>query len=738
MKKSDLLSASALAFGTCLCLSVPAFAQTNRGAVASPEEVETVIVTARKVEERLQDVPISGQVLGTQQLQALVLDKVDDYVRQIPSATVINSGPDYLTDISIRGQGGGRNGFSESAVGIYRNGVYVAGGGFGGRTFNSLDLADIQRFEVFRGPQGALFGRNAVGGAVNVVSARPDLDITSARIQVNLDDRLRDQGVGMANLVLNKGQSALRLVATGTSQRGGFYTDTNTGNFVDKQSFSGARVSWRSIFADGWNLGLTLESSTNQAPGFSALGRRIDVANRAERFDPGKFERNASRVGKVKIGETTAFGELSKDFTAGTFSLVYSYKDRDGRRLNEDLDHFLGFEDVSGSDLTVEQAEQFTRNGLEARFASALSENGSRWVIGADYQSYEDDVSTINDGITNVVALRELATRTDLSTEELTSWSIFGLYEAKISANLTLSGEARYQTDDKAFTFTRIDRVPTPTNTSLATIPISKDWTQFSPSATLRYQYNDASNIYLRASSAYRPGGFNIGTGNTAFLSYEPEKTESLELGVKTKIGGINLSAAVYGSQTEDLQVVTSVSTTDTTFVLVNVPDATNWGAEIEVSGSWQVGKGRLSFNASAAHTNGEFGDNSRVLVNAVTYDISGTRQPRTRDYTATVGLRYGLPVTDGVRGFGAFNLTSEGGGFENAIGALNIPGQSRELEDVERYDLRIGVESKVWRFSIYGQNLGNSVSLAQTINGNEYYTAPKVVGAQFVFNIGP
>jgi iron complex outermembrane recepter protein len=319
----------------------------------------------------------------------------------------------------------------------------------------------------------------------------------------------------------------------------------------------------------------------------------------------------------------------------------------------------------------------------------------------------------------------------------LKSWSIFGLYETKLGQNLTLAGEARYQVDKKDFTFERIDRVPTPTNTSIATIPINKDWEQFSPNAALRYQYNAASNVYLRAASAYRPGGFNAGTGNPAFLSYEPEKTQAVELGWKSRIGGVALNAAAYTSKTEDLQVVTSVSATDTTFVLVNVPNATNWGFEFEASGAWQIGPGRLSLSASAAHTDGEFGDNARILVNAVTYDISGIKQPRNRDYTATLNVRYGFAVTGSLRAFGAFNITSEGGGFENAIGALNIPGQSRSLEDVERYDLRLGLESKVWRFSIYGQNLGNSVSLAQTIQGNEYYTAPRVIGAQFVFNIG-
>ncbi|MCF6274786.1 MAG: TonB-dependent receptor plug domain-containing protein, partial [Robiginitomaculum sp.] len=97
---------------------------------------DEIIVTARKQDENLEDVPSSISSLSASDIELLALDGIGDFVRQIPNAILINAGPEYLSDISIRGQGGGRQGFSESATGIYRNGIYIAGGGFGGRSFN--------------------------------------------------------------------------------------------------------------------------------------------------------------------------------------------------------------------------------------------------------------------------------------------------------------------------------------------------------------------------------------------------------------------------------------------------------------------------------------------------------------------------------------------------------------------------------------------------------------------------
>ena len=109
-------------------LPAHAFAQST-GATDTGDGTE-IIVQARRVGESIQDVPASVSVLNADSIARLAIENVADYTRQTPGAILIGSGPEYLNDIALRGQGGGRLGFSESTTGIYRDGIYVAGGGF--------------------------------------------------------------------------------------------------------------------------------------------------------------------------------------------------------------------------------------------------------------------------------------------------------------------------------------------------------------------------------------------------------------------------------------------------------------------------------------------------------------------------------------------------------------------------------------------------------------------------------
>lgn len=736
MRQGKTLSAVLMLAATTV--SVAAMASASAAAQSAAKDDE-IVVTARKTEERLRDVPVAASVLGEDDLETLVLDKIEDYLRQSPSTILVSGGPEYLSDISIRGQGGGRQGFSESASGIYRNGIYVAGGGFGGRSFNTLDLYDVSRVETLRGPQGALFGRNAVGGAINVVNNRPDLAKWSAQAELGYDDRARTTYQGFLNAPIVEGNVSARLAFTGYEQNDGFYVDVNTGDNVDDQNFFGARASVAWAPNENWTATLTGEWSRSGAPSFSALGRRLDVAGRAERFDPSPFERNASRVGAVDITEKTFFAEIDGDVSFGDLTVVGVYRQRDGERTNDDLDHFLGFENVGGSDLVVNQAEDFDRFGVEARLASKnWSGSKLRWLVGADIQNSSSDVRTVNSGVTTVSALLEVRSRSDLTLEEAESWSVFGLGEWDVTDRLTATFEARYLEDDRDFRFQRIDAIPVPTNSSLgpATDTVKSDG--FNPTGTIRYRLDSDNIVYGRVATAFRPGGFNSGTINPGFISYEKESVLGGEIGWKGKlVPWLETALTAYVADSKDLQVVTAISTTDTTTALVNVPGSFTYGFEAEFTAKFKLGPGVLSFQGSAANAYGKFDENSIILVQGVTYDISGTRTNRSRDLTAVLNTSYFAPITQGVRGFGVVTVRTENGGYENAIGALKVPGQSRSLDDFTLVDFRVGADIGKVRASFFIQNVGNETVLLQNVQQNEYFGSRRIIGGQIRVNFG-
>ncbi len=735
-----LMQASIQALALAAAAS-PAFAQT------APSGDEEIIVTARRTAERLQDVPVAANVLGAEQLETLVLDRLEDYLRQSPSTVLVNGGPEYLSDIAIRGQGGGRNGFSESASGVYRNGIFVAGGGFGGRAFNTLDLFDAARVETLRGPQGALFGRNAVGGAVNVVTRRPDLDGVSGMFSLGYDDRDRSTLRGVLNAPIIDDRLAARIAVVGYDQTDGFYRDVNTGENVDDQSFYGGRLSVLGQLNEAWTITLTGESSSSTAPSFSALGRRLDVAGRAERFDPGPFERNASRVGDVVIDENTGFLEINGDLGFADLTVVGAYRHRDGLRANDDLDHFLGFEDVNANsivtDLRVDQGEVYERSGLEVRLASPSSSDGAlRWLIGADVQQSDSDVLTVNSGTAgNSSPVREQRARTETFQEDVASWSVFGLAEWQLNPLVSFTVEGRYQADDKDFQFQRIDREPAGAGNPNTSIGPATDQLQsefFTPGVSARFRIDDDNIVYVRGATAFRPGGFNTGTINPGFISYEPETIISGEVGWKGRLfGRLTGSVAAYYNESEDVQVVTAISSTDTTTALVNVPGSASWGIEVEASTFFDVGPGRLTLQGSMSTADGEYDAGSIVIVQGVSYDISGSRINRARDLTAVLNVRYDWSVSSALNAFVVATAQTESGGYENVIGALKVPGQSRSLDDFAKFDLRVGIESGPWAASVFARNIGDDPEFLQNVLGNEYYGLPRVIGAELSFRFG-
>lgn len=739
MAKRTMLATTALA----CAVATPAYAQqqptaapATEGAQAAGDGDNVIIVQARRRDELLEDVPGSVSAITEAQLLTRSNERLEDFLRQTPSATVVFAGPEYLRDVSIRGQGGGRNGFSDASTGLYRNGIFVAGGGFGGRTFNALDLFDVGSFEVYRGPQGALYGRNAVGGAVNIITNQPTRG-TGGSVQIGYDERQRLSGEARVNLGLGD-FGAIRVGATGFDQNDGFFTSALTGEPLDTSDFLGLRIAARLFDIAGFSATATYELSRADAPGFSSLGQRTAVPSRpTAAFDPDIELRNASRAGRVEIDEDTFFVNVDGAIGATDVALVFTHKTRDAVRFNEDLDHFIGFQGIGGSDLIVEQSEDFERTGVELRFTSQ-ADGPLTWLVGVDWQDLSSEVATENSGVTAVAALREQATRSDFSTDNYVSYSAFGSLEYKITPALALAFEGRVQRDERDFDFQRVDRAPTPVNTSIAPLTLSASETRFTPGATVKWSFADDSQAYLRLASAYRPAGFNIGTNNFDAIPYRAETGYGAELGLKLPlVDGLRASLSAYYLLLDDAQVVTTVSATDTTVVLQNIPDAQYGGLELELNGSWQLGPGRLSIDASAATQFGEFGDGSFITVNGTVFDVSGEQANRVRDFIGNFTTTYDVRFNDSLSGFFTATINGENGGFENAVGALDVPNVSRILEGFALLSLRAGVRFDGFTLSAFANNITDERYIQQNVQGNNFFNEGRVFGVNLRAQFG-
>lgn len=706
---------------------------------------DTIVVTARKRSENLEDVAASVSVLSGEDTELLALDGIADYVRQIPNATLVSAGPEYLADISIRGQGGGRQGFSESATGIYRNGIYVAGGGFGGRSFSRLDFFDVDRIETYRGPQGALYGRNAVGGAINVISQRPTDDLT-AEFEAGYESPERISGQAVLNAPLGEAFAA-RIGAYYVDQQNGFIDNETTGEAVDTREYFGMRGQVRADVSSVTTANLTVEYFESTAPGFSALGQRLAgraVAGQVGDAEPGPFVSRDSRTGIVEIDSVAVFGELNSTLGVGDLTAIFSYKQRNGNRFNEDLDSFLGFQGVTvagiATDLTASQTEDFERFGGEIRLASD-TDGGLSWLIGADFGAHTDDVVTANGGVAGLGGLAALATRIDSFTEDLTTFSGFGLVDIPFGSRTTMTLEARVQHDKKDFVFTREQSGAIVLDTG----DVSESWTRFLPAVTLSHDFAESQKIYVRAATGYRPGGFNTGldTSNAEFIPYDPETAYSFEAGVKGVLGrGIRYGLTGYYVITSDIQAVSTLGTTTTTTALQNVGDTNVYGVEAEIGGVTPVGPGRLRWNFAAASGTGEFSDDAVItttgggtVVDVV--ELGGVRVNRTRDYIISANAFYIAPFAGGdIDWFIGGSMQTEGGGYENASGGSVSP-TGRSLDHFLLFDARAGFSGDGWRLSAFGKNLNDDIYRLQTVNGNAFFNEPRKYGVELQVQFG-
>ena len=679
---------------------------------------DTVVVTGRRRAEALERIPLSESVLTDEALSERIIDDTVDLLQQLPSAEVVSSGPEYLQDITIRGQGSGRQAFSEAATGLYRNGVSITGGGFGGRSLSRLDMFDAKRIEVLRGPQGALYGRNAVGGAINVVTARPD-DTYSARVGATYEfetDRRRIEGV--MNVPLVKDRLSVRIGGFHDRQHEGFITSALSGNYLDTSEYAGVRAQARAWLGEDTTVNLTIENFDSTTPAFATLGYR------AEKDGDQIFVRTAlDREPPVDVKETTVIGEFETKFDTSTLKMVGAYKTREGGRYEEDLDHFANLNPAFDGRGSLN--EDYDRYAADISLTSDDTQR-LRWLVGADMVSSDQYSRTFNE----LFALNRVLADNNF-TEDLTSWSTFGSLAYDLTSQIEISGEARYQSDEKELLLVDVLGGP-------AQLEGNKDWDAFLPGVAINYKPTDASTYYLRYATGYRPGGYNVRAlnGSDEGFVYDPELARSVEAGYRARIGRFRLATAVYHVWTDDTLITTSLETTSTgtnTIVLQNAEGSKAYGAELELDTRQPIGAGMLTASLALSTMRGTYDEGTTIIANGAVVDLSGNDINRLRDIQGALNLAYSHPVTPMADFFVSGGWQFSQGGLETQRGASGTVAQ----DDVDQVDARIGFRGDGWTVSAFVENLTDEIYRVQTVTSNDYFNQPRTFGIQVRYSFG-
>ena len=521
-------------FVAAAAISVPgiAAAQSAPGGVAEPSGggLDEIIVTAQKRDQNLQQTPISMAAFQAEALEERGVTNIGQLASAVPNLAIkpFGSSPTTLR-LFIRGVGANDSQITQDPpVGIYLNGVYIA------RPVGlSLDIPDIERIEVLRGPQGTLYGRNTTGGAINIITQKPDDQLSGSQL------------LGFGNYGAVHSQTVVNIpVADGFYVKGAFDWNRrdgwlkNTGEGPDFSGFNrrSVRFDARWLPTDNFTIDYSFDRSVSSytpdyyhlsevSPGFTgvleAQPRRL---KRAALPTPLLKSRDRASGHALTLTLDTGLGEL-KSISAYRKLWTDSYQDFSG---NPDLSIY-----TSGFKLAQNQFSQ------ELQLVGGNASKSLEYAVGAYYfreRGRDEGLATI--AIADVVVpTRNLARNSTYAIYGQVTWSPASLPGCSITAG------GRYTWDKREATN--------------YVVPLAKLRSEnFSPSLVINYEASPNANIYAKVATGYKAGGFNVRQADFN-QGFEPEKLTTYEFGWKTEWLGRRLrwNTAIFYSDYRDIQL---------------------------------------------------------------------------------------------------------------------------------------------------------------------------------------
>lgn len=718
------------------------------GANADPGQIEEVLVSARRRgEERLQDVPIAVSVLSEEALRKAGITELSEVASRTPSFT-FGQQIGNQQEIVIRGIGTLRltGSAAEPSVGLFIDEVYV-----GRRGTATPPLFDLERVEVVRGPQGTLYGKNVVGGAVNLQTAKPS-DETSARVAVSYGqfDAFggRDLWEGSGYLTGSLSDTVAGRLAVYYRKHDGYSQNTLLDEALDDQDNYAFRGSLLFQPSEALDIQVIADFSHNESNGQSR--RAVD--------DP-----SLPGVGAV-VGSGLLSGNVRESDAPWT-----QWEDHDVAGLTARVDYRLDsghtltylsavrYGDFSGryslvgtqsppslTDAANGQREKYTGITQDLRLSSSGDGSALRWVAGLYYLREDTDIidNSIATTFLSVLGPGSVGDILDgefiYDQENITkSAAIYGELTWAMTEALSLTVGGRYTYDDKDYR-NRSECLDfgaqpdfvfcvAPLGAEVWNIRTSKSWSEFTPRASLDWRAADNALLYVSAARGFKGGGWQgkPGTAAAALLPYDPEIAWTYEVGAKTDWadGRIRANLAVFHTSFDDLQVE-QLDDTGLTLIIDNAASARINGVELELS---LRPFSQLQLWLSGSYLDSEYRD----FIDSAGLDLSGNRLARTPEFRFTGGADYTVPLNDALS-LGArveyqwqdeMPWLVENTVFEDSFGLL---------------DARLALQSHEaqWEVALFGKNLTDELYRVDAIPflGDVFsrFGAPRSYGVQF------
>jgi len=663
----------------CLALiaSMPAMAQAS---------LEEIVVTAQKREQSLQDTPLAITALGTAELQSRQFSGLEDIVRIAPG--VISTQQNGMNRLFIRGIG--MNSVAEGndpSSAFHVDGVYV------GRPSAQLtSVFDIERIEVVRGPQGTLYGRNATGGSVNVITRKPTEEF-EGYLRSSFGNYSSLSVEGALSGSLSGDETLLGRLAFKTAKRDGYAYNVFLNRETDDQDMYAVRGSLQWNAADRVSVFLSAEHSEeddeNYAsgafgayPGFSLLGPAIIG------------DRDTTAVSTINTNKrefSALTGEIGVDFNENwTFKSISGWRSSDYCNTYDPDNTSIAFLDFYG----CADADQLSQ---EAQFV--FSGDRLDFIAGLFY--FDEEIS-VDRRVPFDVAIGPGQLYHVFGDLEVEAYALFAQATYSVTPDFRVTLGARYSDEERAHDgfFRGVPNNVVP----IVYVVQSKSWDDVTPKIGIEYDLGEDLLFYASYTEGFKSGSYNIGQNNAPAgsndHSYDPETIEAYEMGLKGTFFDGKIQAALTGFYYDyaDLQVNKVIGIQTAT---VNAATAENKGIEFEIT---SLLGDYVLIDADVTYLDPTFEEFESInpITNQLD-DLSGNMLPGAAEWTVNFGAEITLPfdISGDVVLRGDMNYISE-----RYFSEFNDPEVGEDSVTTYTASLRYTTEDGRYHASLWGKNL--------------------------------
>jgi iron complex outermembrane receptor protein len=667
----------AAGLGLLTTLAVPASQAADTDGMVTLEEI---VVTARKREESLQNTPVAVSAFTADALDRQQIISTEDLDRVTPNLQFTSYGPlsgnNSAAQVFIRGIGQtDPSSGVDPGVGLYIDEVYM-GRAVGG----VMDFRDITGVQVLRGPQGTLFGRNTIGGAVLLATTLPGEEFGGI-VRAGIGDDNLIEGFGAIDVPM--GSMLAARFSVGARQRDGYVIRAVDGVDLGDEDTITAQTSWKLDPSDAFSLILRGDYTREDENGSPFVFAAI---NENQAF-PAAISTGSGCPGATfpppSVPQTTVDARCANDATwnLGPFrnggtapvestlknwgtSLTANWTLNDALTLKSITAYreleWSGKRDADNTGLLILHTDyQSDGDQFSQEFQALVDVGMLNGVIGAFYfeESVVDFLQVPFAAPPPAVAAGTSPGSRDYqrATIDNDNIALFTQWDLDFDFGLSASAGLRYTEETKGiqiygFTISPLTNPnpdPLPTTTpplNVLPTPFEKKFDSLTGSASVKFRFNDAVMSYVSWSQGFKSGGFNqrfnAPPPNFIPTSFEEEKAETIELGLKTEFfGSLRLNAAVFHTKYTDMQLIYRVGIVP---LLFNAGEATINGAELEFT----YAPGKFIVEGSVGYLDDSFDTVTSVPTATATVGPSNTL-PFTPDLQANLGVGYDIELAD-------------------------------------------------------------------------------------------